>query len=101
VLLDDDAALTASLMGRHNPAEGRIVVHPTAGTRGPLPLAHDLLQALGLPVHSIDDNRLAGLGPAWRAAVGWIIGDRVEHVVVLRAHRLEAAGCTRLIQVAR
>lgn len=103
VLLDpsDDVAVTAGLLARHRPAAGVIVVHPTAGVSGALALAHDVLHALGLPAERLRQNRLTHLATAWRAAAAWALADRIEHLVILRAHRLDRRSCFSLLQFAR
>ncbi|WP_190249884.1 hypothetical protein, partial [Dactylosporangium sucinum] len=103
VLLDpaDDAAVTAALLSRHDPAAGRVVVHPTPGSRGDAGLAHDVLAALGVPVQQFAAERLGGAGPAWRAAAAWCHAAGVTELVVLRAHRLTATGWARLLGLSR
>jgi hypothetical protein len=91
VLMDpgDDVAVTRGLLARHDPAAGLVVVHPTATTRQRLSLAHDMLAALGAPIEALGAERLGGADAAWRAVRTWLTVDRVAHLVVLRAHRLD------------
>lgn len=102
VLLDpgDDVQVTAALLGWHQPDAGRVCVHPTPGATAIAALAHDVLGAIGRPVHRISAEKLAGVAPAWRAVAGWVVADRIEHLVVLRADRLAAAGWSRLLDLA-
>jgi len=102
VLLDptDDQAVTAGLLARHDPLAGRLVVHPTPGANGRASLAHDVLAALGRPVDIPPRSRIAREGGAWAAATAWAAADRLEHLVVLRAHRLPAEGWSRLLEFA-
>ena len=75
VLLDpgDDMHVSVGLLESHDPARGRVIVHPTPGTSSPQALAHDLLGALGQAVNRLNAEQLAGEAPAWRA-------DFVEHM---------------------
>ena len=102
VLLDpgDDVQVTAALLDWHQPDAGRVCVHPTPGATAIAALAHDVLGAIGRPVHRISAEKLAGVAPAWRAVAGWLVADRIEHLVVLRADRLAAAGWSRLLDLA-
>ncbi|MEU0156401.1 hypothetical protein [Micromonospora fulviviridis] len=97
VLLDpgDDVAVTAGLLARHDPAAGVVVVHPTPAARGVVSLAHDLLAALGLSARAA--AAIGGTRSAWLAAAAWVSGERVEHLVVLRADRLEATCWVHLV----
>ena len=49
ILLDpaDDMQVSVGLLERHEPARGRVVVHPTPGTSSLQAFAHDVLGALG------------------------------------------------------
>ena len=103
VLLDpgDDMHVTVGLLDSHDPARGRVIVHPTPGGPGPQALAHDLLGALGRAVNRLNAEQLAGAAAAWRAVTAWMVTDQIEDLVVLRADRLSAApgpgcsGCAR------
>ena len=68
VLLDpeDDVQVSVGLLESHDPARGRVIVHPTPGTSSAQALAHDLLGALGRAVNWLDAEQLAGPA-AWRA----------------------------------
>lgn len=103
VLLDaaDDAAVTAGLLARHDPPGGCVVVHPTPAAYGRLSLGHDLLAALGRPVDELRADRIGGVSTSWCAAAAWLAADRIEHLVVLRAHRLPTYCCVALIELAR
>ncbi|MFJ3794614.1 hypothetical protein [Kitasatospora sp. NPDC090091] len=54
VVLDpfDDALHTRAALAAHDPAAGRLTVHPTPGTDSTVCLAYDVLAALGKPVPS-------------------------------------------------
>ena len=95
VLLDpgDDMRVSVGLLERHDPARGRVIVHPTPGTSSPQALAHDLLGALGRAVNRLNAEQLAGPA-AGRAVTAWMVTDRVEDLVVLRADRLSARAWT-------
>lgn len=103
VLLDphDDVTVTGTLLARHNPAAGVIIVHPTPGRTAELTLASDLLQALGHPTGRLADERIGGLEPIWAAVTAWCDGAAVAHLVVLRAHLLSARQHERLLAVWR
>jgi hypothetical protein len=45
--------VSVGLLESHDPAGGRVIVHPTPGSPGPQALAHDLLGALGRPVNRV------------------------------------------------
>lgn len=102
VLLDptDDATVTAGLLARHDPRAGCVVVHPTPGTHGPVTLAQNVLAALGRPIDAPRTDRIGGVRGAWLAATAWVISDRIEHLVVLRAHRLAGDGWAALVELA-
>ena len=98
VLLDpeDDVQVSVGLLESHDPARGRVIVHPTPGTSSAQALAHDLLGALGRAVNRLDAEQLAG-PPAWRAVTAWMVTGQIEDLVVLRADRLSAAAWTRAL----
>ena len=103
VLLDpgDDMHVTVGLLDSHDPARGRVIVHPTPGSPGPQALAHDLLGALGRAVNRLNAEQLAGEAAAWRAVTAWMVTDQIEDLVVLRADRLSAAAWTRVLELGR
>ena len=103
VLLDphDDAAVTAALLAAHDPAAGRVTVHPTPATSSPAALACDLLAALGRPVTRLAEEHVSGTAPAWQAAAAWVAADQIGQLAVLRAHRLALAGWQRLLELRR
>jgi hypothetical protein len=103
VLLDphDDANVTAALLAAHDPAAGRVTVHPTPATSSPSALACDLLAALGRPVTRLAEEHVSGVAPAWQAAAAWVAGDQIGQLVVLRTHRLAVAGWRRLLELRR
>ncbi|MFE5562877.1 hypothetical protein [Streptomyces sp. NPDC056544] len=90
---DDHAFMTAALAA-HDPALGRITVHPTPGASAPAALAHDLLRSLGRHSPLVGSQDAASWATnaqsAWRAVAAWILGLRITHLVVTRAHRIGA-----------
>lgn len=98
---DDDARTTAGLLAAHDPAVGRIVVHPTAGSRSASGLAQDVLLALGHPIRRLARERISTAAPAFKAATAWIVGDVVTDLIVLRAHLLSPEGWAHLIEMTR
>ncbi len=102
VLMDpgDDVAVTRGLLAHHDPTAGLVVVHPTAATRQLRGLGHDALAALGAPITALSTEHLGGATAAWRAVRAWVIAFRVEHLVVLRAHRLDPRAWMALVDVA-
>jgi hypothetical protein len=64
VLLDpgDDMYVSVGLLESHDPARGRVIVHPTPGASSPQALAHDLLGALGRAVNRLNAEQLADGG---------------------------------------
>lgn len=103
VLLDphDDANVTAALLAAHDPAAGRVTVHPTPSTSSTSALVCDLLAALGRPVTRLAEEHVSGVAPAWQAAAAWVAGEQIGQLVVLRAHRLALAGWQRLLELRR
>ena len=103
VLLDpgDDMQVSVGLLERHDPARGRVIVHPTPGASSPQAFAHDLLGALGRAVNRLDAEQLAGPAAAWRAVTAWMVTDQIEDLVVLRADRLSAGVWTRVLELCR
>jgi hypothetical protein len=97
---DDDAALTRALLEAHDPAGGRVVVHPTPAVTSLTMLARDVLLALGRPIEDLAVQRISASGPAFKAAAAWMIADGIRQVIVLRAHLLGAAGWEQLIEMA-
>lgn len=99
VLFDplDDATVTGTLLTRHNPAAGVIVVHPTPGRTSETTLAMDLMDALGHPTGRLADERIGGLETLWTAVTAWCDGAAITHLVVLRAHLLSTRQHERLL----
>ncbi|MDX3458701.1 hypothetical protein PV396_43420 [Streptomyces sp. ME02-8801-2C] len=85
----DDVAHTHTALAAHDPAAGRITLHPGPGTTSDTALAHDLLAALGKPP-LLPGRFRAGRQPAWEAATAWIAALPAARLTVLRAHRLTA-----------
>ena len=101
ILLDpqDDVRVTAGLLASHDPARGRVVVHPTPAPWGDHVFAHDLLAALGRPVSRFDDEHLSKAKAAWLAAAAWMLTEQIHDLVVLRADRLPASTWAWLLRV--
>ena len=78
VLLDpgDDMHVSVGLLESHDPARGRVIVHPTPGASSPQALAHDLLGALSRAVNRLNAEQLAG--PGGRAGRDRVDGDRPD-----------------------
>ncbi|MFB0633083.1 hypothetical protein [Streptomyces sp. AB3(2024)] len=102
IVLDcgDDAAFTHSALAAHHPAAGRITLHPGPGTTSDTALAHDLLLALGKPVH-IPGRFPHGRPPLWEAAAAWTTALAVTRLTVLRAHLLDARRLQRILTLWR
>ena len=99
ILIDptDDVRVTASLLERHDPDRGLVVVHPTPATSSPKAFAHDLLVALDRPVTRLEAEHLTGMAPTWQAVAAWMVTDQVKDLLVLRADRLSASTWNRLL----
>lgn len=99
VLLDpyDDAAHTRAALAAHDPAAGRVTVHPAPGTTSDLYFAHDLLAALGKPPTL--PGFPAGAGPVWEAVTSWMTAIPVTRLTVLRAHLLTPRRVHRLLDL--
>ncbi|MFC0250252.1 hypothetical protein ACFFIO_17245, partial [Citricoccus parietis] len=92
---------TAGLLRRHDPTAGLVVVHPTPAGITSQDLGHDLLRALGRPIHRLAAERLQGSRPAWRAVAAWLHADQLSDLIVLRAHLLGADRWSQLIELSR
>jgi hypothetical protein len=101
VLLDrqDDAHVTHTLLRAHDPASAVVTVHPTPGISSGAALAEDLLLALGHSLNRAGADGATGSDSAWRAVAAWIHGDKIRHLIVLRAHRLSTAQHARLLRL--
>lgn len=97
---DDDAETTATALAAHNPAAGQITVHPTVGTASALVLAGDILAALGCRNAESIGRGLGTATKAFAAVASWIEADRIEVVIVTRAHLLSNAALTHLSRLA-
>ena len=89
--------MTVSLLERHNPPRGLVVVHPTPATSSPKAFAHDLLAALDRPVTRLEAEHLTGMARTWQAVAAWMVTDQVKDLIVLRAERLSASTWNRLL----
>jgi hypothetical protein len=103
VLMDprDDVHVTKTLLERHDPARGLVVVHPTPNTWAPAAFGHDLLAAFGRAVNRLGEENLVSTTRAWQAATAWMITDRITELVVLRADRLSPGTWTRILELVR
>jgi hypothetical protein len=82
---DDDLTCLRQLAALHNLPAGRVVCHPTPGASWPI-LIRDLFEALGKRRDALVRERRVRDGVALLRV--WMRAERVEHLVVLRAHRL-------------
>lgn len=94
---DDDHACMRQLTALHDLAGGRVVCHPTPGATWPV-LIRDLLEALGKPRDALARERRLRDGA--RLVQVWMCAERVEHLVVLRAHRLRPLLLDRFAELA-
>jgi hypothetical protein len=101
VLLDpgDNVRVSVGLLQRRDPDGGLVVVPPRPAAPGPAAAAHDVLAALGRAVNQLAGEQLIGMRQAWRAVEAWLVSDRIEVLVVLRADRLRLPVWDRLLQV--
>ena len=83
---DDTGECVAELGARHDPDHGVVVCHPRSGA-APLPvLGEDVLVALGKRPGGLVAEGVSRRG--WALAGMWLRAERIEHLVVLRAHLL-------------
>lgn len=94
---DDDHACMRQLTALHDLPGGRAVCHPTPGATWPV-LIRDLLEALGKPRDALARERR--LRDGGRLVQVWMCAERVEHLVVLRAHLLRPALLDRSAELA-
>jgi hypothetical protein len=104
VLIDphDQPATTAAALDAHQPAAGRITVHPTPAVGAPAALAQDVLATLGKTCFGTDEQHgtwADSLQPAWTAASAWITALRIRHMIVTRAHQLTERRLRQLIDL--
>ncbi|MFJ6701143.1 hypothetical protein ACIQM4_34520 [Streptomyces sp. NPDC091272] len=92
----DDVTHTRAALAAHDPAHGRITVHPTPGTGSTLALAYDILAALGKPV-PLTGYRTLDTQPAWTLCAAWILALPVTSLTVLRTHLLSPRALTDLL----
>ena len=69
--------MSVGLLESHDPARGRVIVHPTPGASSPQAFAHDLLGALGRAVNRLDAEQLAGAA-AGRAVTAWMMAGQID-----------------------
>ncbi|WP_141704057.1 hypothetical protein [Planobispora rosea] len=95
----DDASVTAAALAAHNPTAGRITVHPTPDTSSVQTLAHDLLAALGKPLHRLGEEKILSARPAWQAALAWLSGEAHQQLIVLRTHLMNETRWEHLLKI--
>lgn len=93
---DDDQACLQQLAARHHLEAGRVVCHPTPGATWPV-LIRDLLETLGKRRDALARARRDDGAALLRV---WLRAERVEHLVVLRAHRLHPPVLAALAEIA-
>ncbi|MDQ2708764.1 MAG: hypothetical protein M3Z25_14490 [Actinomycetota bacterium] len=84
---DTDECVTA-LNARHDLGTGVVVCHPSPATTSTAVLGEDILVALGKRPGGPAAEGLNGR--RWELARWWLAGERVQHLVMLRAHLLPA-----------
>ncbi|MFF4427470.1 hypothetical protein ACFY04_43360 [Streptomyces sp. NPDC001549] len=94
----DNAAHIHTALAAHDPAAGRVTLHPGPGTTSDTALAHDLLAALDRPP-LLPGHFRSGRQPAWEAATAWIRAAPVTRLTVLRAHLLTLRRLQRLLHL--
>jgi hypothetical protein len=81
-----------------DPLAGVLTVDITPGTRRTYQLANDILTALG---KRFDISGAAQTShEAWFRACAWIVGERVQELIVCRAHLLDRFRWERLVELA-
>jgi hypothetical protein len=88
---DDELRTLRALRALHARPLGQIVCEPA--TAGAIELAHHLLSALGKTLGPPDG--------AWRRAQALLLAERIEHIVLLRAHLLTYPALRRLADTAQ
>ena len=93
---DDDQACLHQLGDLHDLAAGRLVCHPTPEATWPV-LVRDLFEALGKRRDALPRARRDDAATLLRV---WLRAEQVEHLVVLRAHRLHPPLLAALAELA-
>jgi hypothetical protein len=88
---DDDLRTLRAIRALHARPLGQIVCEPS--TAGAIELAHHLLSALGKTPGPLDG--------AWRRAQALLLAERIEHILLLRAHLLSYPALRRLADTAQ
>jgi hypothetical protein len=85
----DTRECVTALNARHDLGAGVVVCHPSPATTSTAVLGEDILVALG---KQPGGPAVEGLnGRRWELARWWLAGERIQHLVVLRAHLLGAS----------
>ncbi|MET7829279.1 hypothetical protein ABZT23_31975 [Streptomyces sp. NPDC005386] len=87
----DHPDYTTTALAAHQPAAGRIAVHPTPLATAPAYLAQDLIRALGKHLLLPDGEApwwTRNADESWRVAVAWTQALGISHYVICRAHRI-------------
>lgn len=94
---DDTSECVTALDARHDLGVGVVVCHPSPATASTAVLGEDILVALG---KRPGGPAVEGLnGRRWELARLWLAGERVQHLVVLRAHLLPATLWHSLVEL--
>lgn len=94
---DDTSECVTALNARHDLDAGVAVCHPSPATSSTAVLGEDVLVALG---KRPGGPAVEGLnGRRWELARLWLAGERVQHLVVLRAHLLPAPLWRALVEL--
>ncbi|WP_204078465.1 hypothetical protein [Planotetraspora phitsanulokensis] len=97
----DDFSVARAAWRLHAPLLGRIIVDPTPSVHSTAALAHDVLAALGKPPHRIATEGISSDRQSWRAAAAWILGERIQQLIVLRAHLQSPDRWLKMIELQR
>ncbi|WP_298798304.1 hypothetical protein [uncultured Pseudonocardia sp.] len=93
---DDDLACLHQVTALHDLTAGRLVCHPTPGATWPV-VVRDLFEALGKRRDALQRARRDDAAALLRV---WLRAEQVEHLVVLRAHRLHPKLLAMLAELA-
>lgn len=98
---EDDVEIVHGALAAHDLGLRQVTVHPTVGTTAVRMFALDILAALGVRVTAETATRehLGGAERALSVAAAWLVANRIDVVIVVRAHLLSPAarrGLSRL-----